>query len=502
MKKELFLWTIVSFITLNNCAAQEILDSCFSSVAIGPTYNGSATLSNAYDADMLEWTGTAWNGGWGNANITVPPPCNNPLVRALWIGDQSVWTSGGEAFGLRFSPPLVPGNTYVFYFTYVSDGFGSNGAFSPDVSTNNTGGLGGNLVGNLVPAGFAWETHPFIFTAVPAQAGDDYLIVHSNDGSGMVLSLCAETFTDLGEDSLTICFGDSAILHAGNGFQSYSWNTGDTTNQITVHNSGTYISTNVGFCGTSSDTIVVTVDPCGMLPVAVFTNPDNHICPGTCTDFTNLSQNATSYVWNFAGGTPSVSTDTDPNTICYNVPGTYSVELIATNGISSDTLTLNNFITVYPFPSPQGILQSGDTLFANAGAVSYEWFLNSVLIPGATDYFYIATGSGNYNVVATDNNGCEVEAVINDVIAGISQMAISSEQISIFPVPSKDELFITRQGSSILTCEISVYNVAGVPAEISSKPETIIDVHLLSPGIYYLELQAAEKTYCAQFIKQ
>src|SRR6185295_11681734 len=112
----------------------------------------------------------------------------------------------------------------------------------------------GNYAGDFIPAGYAWETHPFIFTATPAQNGDDYIVMLSNNGSGMVLNLCSETLTDLGDDSLTICSGDSVILFAGNGFQSYSWNTGDTTKQITVRDSGTYISVNQGFCGTVSDT--------------------------------------------------------------------------------------------------------------------------------------------------------------------------------------------------------------------------------------------------------
>src|SRR6185295_8944256 len=165
----------------------------------------------------------------------------------------------------------------------------------------------------------------------------------------------------------------------------------------------------------------------------VFSTPDNHICPGTCTDFTNLSQNAVTYQWTFTGATPATSTDTDPSTVCYNTPGSYSVQLIATNAITSDTLTLNNFITVYPYPPAQGILQSGDTLFANQGSVSYQWYFSGALIPGATDYFYVATQSGDYNVVCTDGNGCEVEAVIFDVISKVQSLVEQGNPIRVFP---------------------------------------------------------------------
>jgi hypothetical protein len=500
------LCVLYLFISVFTSQAQSILDSCYTSASPAMTFISSSTLINSFDADLLDWTGTMWNGAFPNANVTVPPPCNTPPVRAVWIGDGTAWTTGGEAFGLKFSPPLVAGNTYNFFFTYVSDGFGSNGIFSPEVYTNNSGVNGGNLVGNFIPAGNTWATHPVTFTATPAQAGDDYIVIHTIVGSGMVLNLCAETITDLGNDSLTICFGDSAVLFAGQGFQSYNWSTGATTQQITVHNSGMYISTNQGFCGTSSDTIIITVDPCGMFPVAVFSTPDNHICPGTCTDFTNLSQNATTYTWTFGGATPSTSTDVNPTSICYNTPGTYPVELIADNGLTSDTLILNNFITVYPYPAPQGILQSGDTLFSNAGATSYQWYYAGNAITGATDYFYVATQSGNYNVVATDINGCEVEAVIFDVAAGLATANMMNDGISLFPNPAENELTIESglfNGTQVI---VSLYNVAGEKIfcrKIEKALHTLsIDISGFTKGAYTIEVEAGEKILRSRFIKK
>ena len=505
--KKLFFFIAICFSPAISCSAQEILDSCYTSATPSVTFTSSATLVDAFDADLLEWTGAAWNGAWPGANITIPPPCNTPPVRALWVGDSSVWTTGGEAFALKLASPIIPGNTYHFFFTYVSDGLGSNGAFAPGVFTNATGFNGGNFLGQFVPAGFNWETHPFSFTATAAQAGDEFLVIRSNDGSGMVLNLCAETFTDLGDDSLTICIGDTAVLSGGNGFQSYSWSTGETTSQISVTNAGTYMVTNTGICATTSDTIVIAVDACGMFPIAVFTTPDNHICPGTCTDFNNLSQNATSYAWTFPGASPGISTDVNPTGICYNTPGTYAVGLIASNAITSDTLTLNNFITVYPYPPPQGITQSGDTLFANAGGVTYQWYYNGSLIPGATESFYVASASGDYNVVATDANGCEVEAAIFDVTAGL-QSADDSQQLIIYPNPVDDKFTMhSRAELKIGTAiEISVYNIIGekivVPLLRTTNARLTADVSRLKPGIYFLEITTAEKTFRAKFVKR
>lgn len=238
-------------------------------------------------------------------------------------------------------------------------------------------------------------------------------------------------------------------------------------------------------------------------PIAIFSAP-NHICPGTCTNFNNLSVNGTSFLWSFPGANPSVSTDYSPTGICYNTPGAYPVTLIATNANGSDTITLNNYITVYPYPAPQGIQQSVDTLFANAGAVSYQWYQDGVIIPGATDYFYVATISGNYNVVATDENDCEVEAVIFDVIAGISSIHSNQEEIKLYPNPAQDYLGIKNLDPSN-NYVISVYNNIGMVVmqkEILKENETSIDVSAYAEGVYWLELFDGSTISRLKFVKK
>ncbi len=194
---------------------------------------------------------------------------------------------------------------------------------------------------------------------------------------------------------------------------------------------------------------------------AGFTSPSS-ICPGTCVDFTNLSLQATSYQWNFPGATPNTSTAANPTNICYANPGSYDVQLIATNTNGSDTLLLSNYITVYPAPAAQGISQSGDTLFANAGANSYQWYFNTTLISGATDYFYVAPASGDYNVVCTDSNGCEVEAAIFNVIAAAPPGLPEGEEITATPNPVNEKLEIKGaffRGKKEI--DISIYNLLG-----------------------------------------
>jgi len=246
---------------------------------------------------------------------------------------------------------------------------------------------------------------------------------------------------------------------------------------------------------------------------AAFASPTS-VCPGSCIDFISLSLNATNYQWFFPGATPATSTDVNPTNICYANPGSYDVQLIAFNTNGSDTLTLNNYITVYPSPPPQSITQNGDTLFAIAGSASYQWYFNGNIINGATDYFYVAQSSGDYNVVATDANGCEVEAAIFNVIAGLTPALSKGEGVMVFPNPVVDKCTIHNalpiaigitMGTAI---KISIYNLVGEKILAGNREQfgrsdiLQLDCTLLPSGMYYVYIDNGENVLRGKFVKQ
>ncbi|CAN5638456.1 hypothetical protein BH11BAC2_BH11BAC2_07930 [soil metagenome] len=87
--------------------------------------------------------------------------------------------------------------------------------------------------------------------------------------------------------------------------------------------------------------------PVPTAPVAGFTANATSIPVGGTVNFTDLSSNTpTSWAWTFAGGSPSSSTIQNPSGIVYSTAGTYTVTLVATNGIGSDTETKTGYINV------------------------------------------------------------------------------------------------------------------------------------------------------------
>lgn len=234
---------------------------------------------------------------------------------------------------------------------------------------------------------------------------------------------------------------------------------------------------------------------------ASFQASNASICPGTCTNFTNLSTNATSYHWSFPGSSTLVSTDTSPTNICYNTPGTYDVTLIAANANGSDTLTLSNYITVYPQPPPQGIQQNGNILSANLGFSSYQWYFEGNIIPGSTNVSFEASQNGDYNVIAIDSNGCEAEAVIYDVHIGIEEM-YAENIFSISPNPTLSK-FTIYSANLQQNAKVEIRNLLGEIIFSSTFSEELsVNSDLFPKGIFFVKVSDKYKYSIQKLIIQ
>jgi len=246
----------------------------------------------------------------------------------------------------------------------------------------------------------------------------------------------------------------------------------------------------------------------GILPVASFTSDSATICPGSCTSFDNLSLFANTYQWSFPGGIPDTSTMDNPQNICYANPGSYDVQLIASGATGSDTVLLPGYITVVPAPSPQGITQTGDTLFANSGGASYQWYYNGNMISGATDYFYVAMLNGDYNVLVTDSNGCEAEAVIFNVLTSVEHLNTFQDELKLYPDPAGEIIFIKWNSSFDVSYEISVLTllgqevISGSGSDLDQLSNNGIDISHLSTGMYFLEIHSKGYSARIKFVKK
>jgi hypothetical protein len=171
-----------------------------------------------------------------------------------------------------------------------------------------------------------------------------------------------------------ICDGSEFILNAGDGFEVYSWNTGATTQTISVNAEDEYsvaVTDNNG-CS-NSDTIYIYIDP----PIpSLDQGADKYTCPGEPVNLI-AAAGYDNYLW---------STNADIQSVVVTDEGTYSVQVSNNGNVCIETDTIN-VIYSRPFEDEEiGMvtvdLESGDNL------VIWERTLNK-----GTDYYEIYRGS-------------------------------------------------------------------------------------------------------------
>lgn len=224
---------------------------------------------------------------------------------------------------------------------------------------------------------------------------------------------------------LTVSFSNLSI-----GASSWSWDFGDGTTSTeqnpyhTYNDPGTYTvsltAENQDYSDTKVEESYITVYSCGA-PVAEFSGQPRNGCSPLRVCFANLSQNATSWEWQFGDGT--TSTEQNP---ChtYRSPGTYTVVLTAWNDAQyhetgpaaslSDTETKSGYIVATACDPPiaqfYGVPTSGlkplTVVFTNQsiGGTSFSWDFGDGSTSTAFNPTHVYQSVGVYTVSLTATN--------------------------------------------------------------------------------------------------
>ena len=246
------------------------------------------------------------------------------------------------------------------------------------------------------------------------------------------------------------------------------------------------------FCDTSQQNIVH------------YTTADQTICAGTCIDFTNQSHGYDSYVWSFPGATTGSDTSINPRQICYPAAGNFTVSLVASNGLDSDTMALSNYIRVAPLPQPFSISFTNNALVVPQAFTTYQWHYQNQPVNGANAYYWVPLQNGNYSVSVMDANGCHGSAEIRSIEVGTNDLSARDSRLEVFPNPAMDVLYVFFVGNSSFNhVSLTVRNVLGeaLIEEKVSEERTVIGLNKISPGMYFIEITTTEKKLIKRFIK-
>jgi PKD repeat protein len=128
--------------------------------------------------------------------------------------------------------------------------------------------------------------------------------------------------------------------------------------------------------------------PAVCAPNANFKANKQVICAGQSITFSDLSNvgTPTAWSWNFPGGTPSTSNVQNP-IVTYNTPGSYSVQLISSNGAGSSAPEIKTtYISVLGTPLTSTLTESFETAtlpnsiwnVTNVSAANTNWMQTSL----------------------------------------------------------------------------------------------------------------------------
>jgi len=206
--------------------------------------------------------------------------------------------------------------------------------------------------------------------------------------------------------------------------------------------------------------------------IADFTRSDTADCAPFTVVFSDSSNFATNWFWDFGDG--GNSTTESPN-YTFTIPGTYTVSLIVTNDIGcSDTITKS--IVVHPLPSVQtrndSIICWGDSiqLFSqgSGGVASYQWSPATWLTDDKIQSpMAFPENTTTYTVVVTDTNGCTSSSSLEVVVHQMPQVVTQRDTaiiigetiyINTYTQPGVTYLWTPAYGLSCTDCPNPVAN--------------------------------------------
>ncbi|MCX6275856.1 MAG: T9SS type A sorting domain-containing protein [Bacteroidetes bacterium] len=380
--------------------------------------------------------------------------------------------------------------------------------------TQSDGSATVNATGGVGVYAYSWNTLPVqnYPTATNISAGSYIVTVIDSNGctasATVGVSNTAGPVLSPGTVTNVNCFDGndgelSVIVTSGAGPFSYLWlpSGGSDTLARNLH-AGAYAVTVTDSNGCISVLTATVNEPTQLIADA---GMNVSICEGTSVQIGNVpvASGGTpgyTYLWSPASGLNSVS---DSTPVASPAGTTVYLLLVTDQHGCSDSSSVT--ITIDPLPAIPVVTISGDTLFSST-AVSYQWLLNGNTINGATSQFYVASLDGNYSVIVTGTNGCSSLSVdyFYNSISSLSENA--SYGLRVYPNPVNAECLIQSKMLSIAGSRIFIYNLLGEKLEFqvqkSGAGSAILNLNMLSPALYIIEITSGEMVSRAKFIKE
>jgi len=439
LKKRIFSWGLlfafsavlsVSGVTAQNCPNADFSLGNFTN---WQGYTGTCCPINVPTMGIVAGRHTIMNAAGTDVNtgnqLQLIPPGYNFSAR---LGNNA---TGAQAEALRYT--YIPDATsalFIYNYAVVLEEPGHSPSEQPRFEIQVRDQFGNVIpctfyevaAGNGIPGfqtygGIRWKNWTtvgvdltaYINTPVTIEARTGDCDLSGHYGYGYVVGSCQPL-----EIEVRYCIGDTAaVLTAPDGFSSYYWSTGETTQSITINNPNpgtqnvTCTITSVTGCQATLNTII---NPIIVYPGFEW-DAQCHYTVGfsdtTLVDYSFINQ----WDWDFGDGN---SAATQNPTHSYSGPGDYDVTLIAVSSAGCrDTITSQVHIDEDPIagfilPDDCGLtVDFIDTSFVPNGLgviTDWDWSFgdgNTDTIPSPT-HTYGSINIWDVELVVTDSRGC------------------------------------------------------------------------------------------------
>ncbi len=483
----------VTLVATNSAGSSTLTQANYITVNTVPTA-GFTSMSNGA---MVSFTNTSnnassysWNFGDGNSSTQT-----NPTHTYAADGAYTVVLSATNACGTVTTSSTV---TIVTPPTASFNAGQTSGCAPFTVQFNNTSSdnsvnfdwqfPGGNPSSSTEENPVVVYNTPGVYTViltVSNSAGSNTAtqVDYINVGTTPVAGFTAVTNAD-----------SAAFTNTTQNGISYAWDFGDGQSSTEANPSHVYASdgtytvvlTATNACGTSTFTqevvIVTGVE-------ASFIADVTSGCAPLTVNFQDMSSdNTTSWLWSFPGGTPNSSTQQNP-TVVYNTPGVYSVTLVATGPGGSGTFTRTNYITVSGPPTGgfSSVVSQNTATFTNTtmNGTSYLWTFGDGSSSTQANPSHTYAEDGTYTVILAATNNCGTTIIENSVTIVTVPVAAFTFNSSMGCAPLT--VVFNNTSSSNSTSFSWVFEGGTPPTSTDANPVVTWN----TPGVYLVTLTAS-----------
>lgn len=235
-------------------------------------------------------------------------------------------------------------------------------------------------------------------------------------GSDSILVVSNDKVVDIIGD-LNICVNGSTVLTATQGFDTYLWSNGATTQGITANSAGIYTVTATSGSCTSVDRVTVSEGS----PQSINISGNLTICAGQTTQLT-ATEGFSSYAWSNGATTQSINVGV----------GTYTVNATDTNGCAATASATVSLKQLNINITQTGITCSNNTDASitvsnvSGGSLPYTYSIDGQNFQ--ENPVFLGLAPGTYTVTAKDNQGCTVSTTATITTISPVQVNLGEDQ--------------------------------------------------------------------------